>query len=273
MKISVIVSTYNHPSYLTLVLDSLKNQVNAGEYEIVIADDGSGPETKKVVEDFQKIFPVPLIHAWQKDLGFRLAASRNNACKLSSGDYLIFLDGDCIPKKDFVEKHRKLAEKGFFVTGTRVLLSQTFSLDLENQVTRLDTNNFFKLFRHFFDNHFNKIISVFYNPFFPRKLDKNNWKKLRGCNFAVWREDLFKVNGFDEGFTGWGFEDSDFAVRLINAGVRRKAGNFAVTVFHLYHKELKTKQEGPSWDRLLLTLKQKKVACKKGLVQTKKLVK
>ena len=90
MKISVIVSTYNHPSYLTLVLDSLKNQVNAGEYEIVIADDGSGPETKKVVEDFQKIFPVPLIHAWQKDLGFRLAASRNNACKLSSGDYLIF---------------------------------------------------------------------------------------------------------------------------------------------------------------------------------------
>ena len=158
MKISVIVSTYNHPSYLTLVLDSLKNQVNAGEYEIVIADDGSGPETKKVVEDFQKIFPVPLIHAWQKDLGFRLAASRNNACKLSSGDYLIFLDGDCIPKKDFVEKHRKLAEKGFFVTGTRVLLSQTFSLDLENQVTRLDTNNFFKLFRHFFDNHFNKAL-------------------------------------------------------------------------------------------------------------------
>ena len=108
----------------------------------MIADDGSGPETKKVVEDFQKIFPVPLIHAWQEDLGFRLAASRNNACKLSSGDYLIFLDGDCIPKKDFVEKHRKLAEKGFFVTGTRVLLSQTFSLDLENQVTRLDTNNF-----------------------------------------------------------------------------------------------------------------------------------
>ena len=76
----------------------------------MIADDGSGPETKKVVEDFQKIFPVPLIHAWQKDLGFRLAASRNNACKLSSGDYLIFLDGDCIPKKDFVEKHRKLAD-------------------------------------------------------------------------------------------------------------------------------------------------------------------
>lgn len=99
MKISVIVSTYNHPSYLTLVLDSLKNQVNAGEYEIVIADDGSGPETKKVVEDFQKIFPVPLIHAWQEDLGFRLAASRNNACKLSSGDYLIFIDGDAFQKR------------------------------------------------------------------------------------------------------------------------------------------------------------------------------
>lgn len=269
MKISVIVSTYNRPDYLSFVLSSLKKQLNAGEFEVIIADDGSGNETKQLIEDFQKKFPIPLLHAWQEDIGFRLAASRNNACKLSSGEYLVFLDGDCIPKRDFVEKHRKLAEKGYFVSGTRVLLSEKFSQNLVQQSITLDPNNYLKFFSHFQNKDFNKLSSLFYNPFFPRKLDKENWKKLRGCNFAVWRDDLLKINGFDEQFTGWGFEDSDFAVRLINSGVKRKAGNFAVTVFHLYHKELKTKQEGPGWDRLQETLKKKKTFCQKGIIQPK----
>lgn len=265
MKISVIVSTYNRPSYLALVLASLVNQKKPGEFEIVIADDGSSNKTKCVIESFQKSFATPIIHAWQEDLGFRLAASRNNACKLSSGDYLVFLDGDCIPRKNFVEKHRKLAEKGYFVTGTRVLLSASFSRNLEEQTKTLNPDDYLGLLRNFLKGDLNKISSLFYNPFFPRKFDKLNWKKLRGCNFAVWREDLFRVNGFDEEFTGWGFEDSEFAVRLINSGIKRKAGNFAVTVFHLYHRELKTKQEGPGWDRLLETLKLNKLACEKGI--------
>lgn len=265
MKISIIVSTYNRPSYLALVLSSLMKQKKPGEFEIVIADDGSRNETRCVIERFQKTFPTPIIHAWQEDMGFRLAASRNNACKRSSGDYLVFLDGDCIPQKDFVEKHRKLAEKGYFVTGTRILLSASLSQNLENQTWSLKSDNYLELLGKFLRKDLNKISSLFYNPFFPRKLDKRNWKKLRGCNFAVWREDLFKVNGFDEEFIGWGFEDSEFAVRLINSGIKRKSGNFAVTVFHLYHKELKTKQKGPGWDRLLETLKMNKMACERKI--------
>ena len=267
MKISVIVSTYNRPGYLALVLNSLANQTSPGEFEVVIADDGGSNENKYVIESFQKTSSTPIFHAWQEDIGFRLAASRNNACRLSSGEYLVFLDGDCIPRKNFVEKHRKLAEKGYFVTGTRVLLSKTFSQALENGVNSLESDNYLKLLNHFANQDFNKLFSLFYLPVLPRKLGTFNWRKLRGCNFAVWRDDLFRINGFDERFKGWGFEDSDFAVRLINSGIKRKAGNFAVTVFHLHHRELKTKLQGRSWDLLQESLQNKKTTCKNGLTR------
>lgn len=269
MKISVIVSTYNSPNYLKLVLDALGHQKKAGNFEVVIADDGSGEETRHLIEKEKKSFPVSLLHAWQEDKGFRASASRNNAFLRSSGEYIVFLDGDCIPAEDFIDKHRRLAEKGFFVTGTRILLSEKFSAGLVSGLGKLETNNFLSLFKHYCCNEINKVSSALYLPFWPRKLATDSWKKLRSCNFGIWRDDFISVNGFDEDFVGWGFEDSDLAVRLINVGVKGKAGNFAVTAFHLYHKQLKTKKEGPGWDRLTNTIKSKKIWCKNGIFALK----
>lgn len=265
MKISVIVSTYNKPTYLKLVLEALKEQQDPGDFEVVIADDGSGMETKAMIDAMRKDFPVVLKHAWQEDKGFRLAASRNNALRKASGSYIIFLDGDCIPRRDFVAKHRRLAEPGFFVTGTRVLLSKEFSYKIESKLESLDSESSPQLFKHYLNKEINKISSLFPNPFYLRKLSKNNWKKLRGCNFALWMKDLERVNGFDEEFIGWGFEDSDLAVRLINSGIKRKSGNFLVTVFHLYHPEKKSKQEGSGWLKLMERIKNKQEICQSGL--------
>lgn len=259
------MTTYNRCGYLNLVLNALKKQRGAGDFEVVIADDGSGPETKELIDVHSLSFPVPLIHAWQEDKGFRASASRNNAFRQSTGDYIIFLDGDCIPADDFIAKHRSLAEKGFFVSGTRILLSANFSEKLESELETLETNNFLCLLKHYWRRDLNKILSALHIPIWPRKLHKNNWKKLRSCNFGVWRKDLISVNGFDENFIGWGFEDSELAVRLINFGVKGKAGNFATTVFHLYHKELKTENCGPGWDRLMKTIETKKIKCKNGI--------
>ena len=108
MKISVIVATYNWPSALRLSLQSLMRQT-AHNFEIVVADDGSRNETRELIERLTKSSPVPIIHSWQEDIGFSLARSRNQAVLKSHGDYLIFVDGDCIVPKDFVASHLKLA--------------------------------------------------------------------------------------------------------------------------------------------------------------------
>lgn len=266
MKISVIVTTYNSCGYLNLVLKALRNQKEAGDFEVIIADDGSGPETKKLIENQAATFPVQLLHAWQEDKGFRASASRNNAFRQSSGEYIVFLDGDCIPSSDYIAKHRSLAERGFFVFGTRILLSEKFSSRLESGQDSLDAKDFPSLVGHFLRKEVNKISSALFIPFWPRKLTTQNWKKLRSCNFGVWRNDLVCVNGFDENFVGWGFEDSELAARLINSGIKGKAGNFAVTVFHLYHKEIKTQKAGPGWDRLMDTIKSKKIKCERGIL-------
>mgnify|MGYP000903789111 FL=1 len=132
MKISVIVATYNWPSALRLSLQSLMRQT-AHNFEIVVADDGSRNETRELIERLTKSSPVPIIHSWQEDIGFSLARSRNQAVLKSHGDYLIFVDGDCIVPKDFVANHLKLAASGKVVAGPRILLTKPYSMDLQNK--------------------------------------------------------------------------------------------------------------------------------------------
>lgn len=267
MLISVIVSTYNKPSFLKLVLSALSKQTDKN-YEVIIADDGSGKETKDVIKQFACNYPVPLTHAWQEDCGFRLAASRNNAVKVSKGDYLIFIDGDCIPRKNFVEFHRKLAEKRCFVTGNRVLMSDAYSKKLINSETKSPCElSFGSLFILSILGRINRSSPLLTLPAFVynRKANPKKWEALRGCNFALWKSDLKLVNGFNEDFEGWGFEDSEFAVRLINNGIIRKSGNFGTAVFHLYHPETKTPQAGPNWDRLQSAISDNFKKCFNGL--------
>lgn len=266
MKLSLILSTYNRPDALKLVIEALNQQTDRN-FEIVIADDGSDAKTKTVIDEFSQMFTHKIIHAWQEDMGFRLSASRNNAIRRSSGDYLVFLDGDCIPNPNFIKNHKKLAEPGYFVTGNRILLSEPFTkkILLDGHFDYPSIFNFFLLKTAGKINKFLPSIDLtMINQL--RKLSPCKWQRLRGCNFAAWRRDVFDINGFDENFQGWGFEDSDFAVRLINNGVRRKSGHFSTTVLHLYHPEGNKAKSGPSWNTLMERIKGKEHACEKGLI-------
>lgn len=235
--ISVILTTYNRENALDAVLRGLARQSDRA-FEIVVADDGSGPETREVIKRRAAGIDVPLKHVWQEDRGFRLGEARNRGILASRGTYCVILDADCIPRPDFIAVHRRLAEPGWFVTGNRVLMSRELTertLADASAVELLSLQDWIALRRR---GKINRLAPLLPAPLGPlRKLRSHAWRGARACNLAVWRRDLDRVDGFDAVYTGWGLEDSDLLIRLLRAGVRRKDGNFATGVLHLWHPE------------------------------------
>jgi glycosyltransferase involved in cell wall biosynthesis len=235
--ISVIVSTYNREDALDVVLRALSRQSDRN-FEIVIADDGSGAATARVVRDWAARNGVPIKHVWHEDRGFRLAEIRNRGIRASSGAYIVFLDGDCIARRDFVAKHRRLAEPRWFVTGTRILLSRELTDRILHEGLEPELWGLARFLAHRLRHHFNRVAPLLALRLGPmRKLMARRWRGARGSNMAFWRADLEKVGGFDTSFSGWGREDSDIFIRMIRAGVRRKDGRFASGVLHLWHPD------------------------------------
>ena len=235
--ISVIVSTYNWPAALNLSLQSLSEQTD-GRFEIVVGDDGSRDDTRRLVESWQRRLSVPVIHSWQEDKGFRLARSRNKAVTKSHGDYLVFIDGDCIVRSDFVAAHRRLAQKRCVVAGQRILLSEDFSKACFGSSDIAWRESFRELMRLSRSGKINRCLpAVSLNLDCLRLRRPTKWQLLRGCNGCLFREDFMAVGGQDEAFEGWGYEDSDMAMRLINSGCRIKGGGFTSPCFHLWHRE------------------------------------
>jgi glycosyltransferase involved in cell wall biosynthesis len=235
--ISVIVTTYNREDALEAVLSALSRQGDRG-FEVVIADDGSGPATAAAVERWRPRLDAPLNHVWQADRGFRAAEIRNRAIRACRGDYCVFLDGDCLARADFIATHRRLAERGWFVTGNRVLLSGTLTAAVLRDGLQPQTWSAAEWIRQRARGGVNRLAGVLRLPLGPlRKLGPGHWRGARSCNLAVWRCDLDRVDGFDAAFSGWGREDSDLLIRLLHAGVRRKDGRFATGVIHLWHRE------------------------------------
>ena len=238
MLISVIVSTYNRPDALSLVLQSL-NQQTDDHFEVVVADDGSTEDTRHLVESFQANFQHSLHYVWQEDLGFRAAAVRNLAVKQCTGSYFIFLDGDCIVQPDFIARHRSLCENNHMVTGSRVLLNKKFTSALiDNKVW--DFSDFKRsLLLKRLNGSVNKFINFYIKFNFSgfRYYRNFKWRRIKGCNFACWRCDFESIDGYDETFEGWGHEDADLAFRLNFIGIKRKSGAFSTEVLHLYHPE------------------------------------
>jgi glycosyltransferase involved in cell wall biosynthesis len=239
--ISVIVSTYNRPDALDVALRALSRQSDR-HFEIVVADDGSGAATARVVRDWTARTPVAVKHVWHEDRGFHLAEIRNLGIRESAGRYLVFLDGDCITRPSFLAAHRRLAEPGWFVTGNRILMSQRLTAQAlaEASATRPEPESFGSLAHLSLRarGDLNRIAPLLALPLGSlRKRRATQWRGANGSNMAFWRGDLEAVDGFDAAFTGWGREDSDIFVRLIRAGVRRKDGRFATGVLHLWHRE------------------------------------
>lgn len=235
--ISVIVTTYNREDALEAVLRSLACQTDTG-FEVIVADDGSGPATAAMVEAWKAKAGHRVDHVWHEDRGFRAAEIRNRAILAARGTYCIFLDGDCIVRPDFVATHRRLSEPGWFVTGNRVLLSSAASEQVVRDNLTPETWSATRWLAARAQGRVNRLSALLHLPLGPlRRLRRSAWEGARSCNMAVWRADLDRVDGFDADYSGWGKEDSDLIVRLLRAGIRRKDGAFATGVIHLWHAE------------------------------------
>ncbi len=235
MKYSIIVSTYNRADALLCVLRSMQSQAKIS-FEVVIADDGSTDDTRGVISEFKKKSKFEIKHVWQEDKGFRAAQIRNKAVAQSSGDYLIFLDGDCVAFPNFISKHGQLAEKGYFVRGSRVMLSEQHTGEFIQSRVNLANTTFINLATLWASKKIKRIYPLISLPLgILRKQKKKDWYGVKTCNLGMWREDFMAVNGFDEQYVGWGHEDADLAIRLINNGIYRKEGVNAVSVLHLWH--------------------------------------
>jgi glycosyltransferase involved in cell wall biosynthesis len=231
MRCSLIICTYNWPAALGFVLNSVALQSEFPD-EIIIADDGSGKLTEKVIKNFSNVFNIPIIHSWQEDIGCRIPHSRNRAIAKSTCDYIIMIDGDTVLHKHFIKDHKSFAKEGVYIQGSRVLLQDGYTKSLFSK-------NLFQKPSFFSSDAKNKLnmirfpfISVFFGFFKNQDI-----ARIRGCNFSMFRRDIFKVNGFNEEITSWGREDSEFVQRLFNSGILKRQLKFSAVQYHLFHNE------------------------------------
>ncbi|EGR4261593.1 glycosyltransferase family 2 protein [Vibrio cholerae] len=258
MKTSLIITTYNWKEALETVLNSVKYQTTLPD-EVLVADDGSREDTTLMIEQVRKNYPVPLIHCWHEDNGFQLAMSRNKAIAKASGDYLIMIDGDMVLSKDFIESHKAVAKTGWFVQGGRVITNQECARKIMNE--QLLPNIFTPGLRNRKNCISNKLLSRLFS------YERNNDKATRGCNMAFWKNDVIEVNGFNQDFIGWGREDSEFVLRMLNAGKRRLYLKFSGIGYHLYHPENSRASLAQNDQILENTIKNKLVRCANGINQ------
>jgi glycosyltransferase involved in cell wall biosynthesis len=241
---SVIVPTYNRPEALRRVLLELDRQTT-DDFEVVVGDDGSSEDTRETIESLKGQVGYTLKHAWQPDEGFRAARARNNAVLQAEGDYLIFLDGDCLPIEGFIECHRWLSEEGWWVRGTRVDLSEEFTARVLAEDLPVTSWPFRRWAIAWMRGDAARIaphLRLRTRAF--RKTRPRKWGGARTCNMGVWRDDFMRVDGFDESYRGsWGYEDSDLVIRLINSGVRRIEGRYVMPVLHLWHPRVPLSME------------------------------
>lgn len=258
---SLIIVTYNWPAALDLCLKSVLAQTQLPD-EVIIADDGSTGETKKLIDGYAAAFPVPLKHVWQPDEGFQAGKIRNKGSAVATGEYILQIDGDLILHPGFVQDHVKAAQKGYFVGGSRVLLDKKLTGEYIQQ-GRIQVSLTDKGIK----NHLNGLHFPQLGRWLSGILKTSNAYSIRSCNIAYWKEDLVKVNGYDEIYTGWGREDTDLVIRLFNAGCKRKFFKFQGIVYHLWHKEADRNKLTTNDIFLKEAIDQKKIRCEKGISQ------
>jgi glycosyltransferase involved in cell wall biosynthesis len=241
--VSVVITTYNRSDALLAVLQGLCQQTDM-RFEVIVADDGSREEHQRAVQTSAQARALKAVHVWHPDVGFTASRVRNLGVAASHGDYIVFLDGDCVPEVDFIARHKHLAQAGHFVNGSRVLLSPAFTQQVLDGREHICGRSPWYWLQQRLRGHASKLSGLLRLPdgnFRTRRAF--SWKGIRSCNMGIWRSDYVQVNGFDESFVGWGHEDADIVLRLHNSGVVRKNGFCATEVFHLWHKEAARNQE------------------------------
>ena len=250
-SLGIVVLTYNRTDALLAVLRGLAPQCPPGT-DVVIADDGSRAEQVAALRAGLPQFDCRVVHAWHPDTGFTVSRARNLGAAQTRADYLVFIDGDCIPAPRFVQHHLRLAHAGRFVNGSRVLLSQRLTeqvLQGRCDPATLSLADWVRLRLH---GDVNKLTHLWSWLGAPARVEQRfRWKGLRGCNFALWRSDFEAINGFDERFHGWGHEDADIVLRLHQRGLARTNGYVATEVLHLWHGENSRSGEQANRQRVL----------------------
>lgn len=235
MKASVIFSTYNATAWLEKVVVGFSVQT-CTDFEIIIADDGSKDETRQLIERLKSEMPIPIKHVWQEDNGFQKTKILNKAILSAETDYLIFTDGDCIPRKDFVETHLKYREEGFFLSGGYFKLPMDISEliskdDIVNQqcfdLTWLKSKGLTTSIKNF---------KLSANPFWANLLNilTPTTPSWNGHNASGWKKDLLEINGFNQEMQ-YGGEDRELGERLINLGLKTKQIRYSAICVHLDH--------------------------------------
>lgn len=233
-RCTLLVTTYNWPQALQAVLAAVRRQTTLPD-EVVIADDGSGEETRALLMLEARDFPTALRHVWQQDRGFRAASSRNRALAASRGDYIVMIDGDILPHPRFIADHLALAQAGCFLQGGRIQATRAWTQRLLEGAT--------PRFHPFIDadfhaQHGDERRHVVHNLALARKkaASANAGSTVMSCNLSAWRTDIVAANGFDERMEGYGSEDLELDLRLRNAGLRRRRLKFAGLAIHLAHR-------------------------------------
>lgn len=232
-KVSLIIACYNQADYLEKVLESLLNQ-SFSEFEILIADDGSGNDFRKIVERYKEKFKFPLLHVWHEDKGFRKTIIVNKAVETSNSDYLVFIDGDCILHRHFVKRHFLRRKKGVVLSGRRIMFDEKLSKTIT--IEQIKNSEFEK--KSFWWNNCKPkerkrglYLPLIFNLINSGK--KNYW--IFGSNFSIHKSDFVDVNGYDQNIIGRGLEDINLSQRCKLKGYPIKRLTYEALQYHLFH--------------------------------------
>jgi len=257
--VALIINTCDQPDYLRRVLRAVSGQVSPPA-EVLLADDGSDERTARLFQDWAAAQSCRSEHLWQAHEGFRRARILNEAIARARADYVVFLDGDTVPHPRFISDHQRLARPERFIQGHRALIgcraARSFGEgDFTKDRWRALLGGGVAGWKH-----------AFRWPAPLRRL-RRDLRGVRGCNLAIWRDDLARVNGYNEEFTGWGREDSELAVRLLNIGLLREDVRGWALCYHLWHPPL-SRSQLPANDQLLAAaVSEGRQICRLGLNQ------
>lgn len=234
-KITVIIATYNKTDWLEKVLFGYSTQTY-NDFDIIIADDGSTNETKELIDKFKQNYPVEITHAWHEDKGYRRQKILNEAIVMAENEYILFTDGDCIPREDFVETHAKYAEKGYFLSGGYCKLP----MDISEAIAENDIKS-----KRCFEVSWLKTQGTLNWKNKLKLSAKNGYANLmdsitptgatfNNCNSSAWKTDLIAINGYDERMQ-YGGPDRELGERLVNNGIKTKQIRYKAICLHLDH--------------------------------------
>ncbi len=259
LVIGLVINSFEQPNHLARVLTAVARQTSLPE-EVLVADDGSGPAVRSVFDRWVARQRLQAEFVWQPHDGFRRARILNQAIARSRSDYLVFLDGDTLPHPQFIADHRRLARTGAFIQGHRALVKEKAAAWFGLNGFKEDRR------RALWQGQLEGLRHVLRWPV-PLLRAHHGLRGIRGCNLGIWRGDLVRVNGYNEAFVGWGREDSELCVRLMNRGVRRLDARGWALCYHLWHPPA-SRIGLPTNDKLLAAAIEKRATwCANGLHQ------